>query len=421
MIKEKAKGMRLLETEFCLERDGFLIRGTEYRRNRAANRKLSPVVLSHGFMSSQRETQFYARQMAGLGFACYTFDFVGGTRDGKSTGSMAKDMTVWTEVSDLERVMHYVTNLDYIDPGHLILVGCSQGGVVSALTAARHPEEVERLILLYPALCIADDCRKGKNMFFQYDPEHIPDQIPADFGNPLANSISRIVPAGKKMVLNGEYARSMVHVDLFHEIEPYHGKVLIIHGTEDKVVESDYAERAYRQYRTGRGKNIDPGCHLVLIREAPHGLGTVYRRAAAEEIRRWLSNEVEVLTISVHLTGREIKREGLDSTTTLPFTGSCDTEYFKGKVMPGAADVQKRTGLMPVEFNADYTLSGKDRMGQDCKVSIHNHFDGKTWTPTIHTDSEALGFINHCDAKAFLEQHKDGPTVRIYIQEKDIR
>ena len=50
-------------------------------------------------------------------------------------------------------------------------------GFVSALVAAKHPGLVDRLVLLFPALCIPDDARAGKMMFAQFDPQNIPEYI----------------------------------------------------------------------------------------------------------------------------------------------------------------------------------------------------------------------------------------------------
>ena len=57
-------------------------------------------------------------------------------------------------------------------------MGCSQGGFVSALFAAAHPNVVvSRLILFYPALCIPEDARRGKMLMYAFDPSNIPEQI----------------------------------------------------------------------------------------------------------------------------------------------------------------------------------------------------------------------------------------------------
>ena len=48
--------------------------------------------------------------------------------DGKTT-----EMSVLTEVKDLEVVIDYVSTLPYVNKDKIFLMGCSQGGFVSAL------------------------------------------------------------------------------------------------------------------------------------------------------------------------------------------------------------------------------------------------------------------------------------------------
>ena len=64
---------------------------------------------------------------------------------------------------------------EQFSPAGISLLGCSQGGFVSGLLAAELGEGViDRLIMFYPAVCIPDDARKGKMMFFRFDPGIIP-------------------------------------------------------------------------------------------------------------------------------------------------------------------------------------------------------------------------------------------------------
>ena len=74
-----------------------------------------------------------------------------GQSDGKTT-----DMSVLTEVSDLCTVIEYAKGLEYTDSTNILLMGCSQGGFVSALTAAKLRDEIRKLVLFYPAFCIAN-------------------------------------------------------------------------------------------------------------------------------------------------------------------------------------------------------------------------------------------------------------------------
>ena len=77
--------------------------------------------------------------------------------DGKST-----DMTITTQVQDLAAVKNFILQQTYADAERLVLLGVSQGGFVSGLAAAADPDMVKKLIMIFPALCIPDDARRGR-------------------------------------------------------------------------------------------------------------------------------------------------------------------------------------------------------------------------------------------------------------------
>jgi len=219
----------IIKTPFSCERDGLILRGTEYRPQ---GKGLPVAIVCHGFMAFQDTVRHYARFLASKGYAAYCFDFSGGcVIKGKSDGKTT-DMSVLTEVKDLEAVICYAKALPYTDPNRLLLMGCSQGGFVSALTAARNKGLASKLVLFYPALCIPDDARAGKMMFARFDPRNLPEVI-------------RCGP----MKLGKCYVEDVLGMDPCKEIEGFDGDVLIVHGTADKIVNLRYAEAAYQTYK----------------------------------------------------------------------------------------------------------------------------------------------------------------------------
>ena len=212
------------------------------------------VILSHGFLANQSTTRDYAVALAEQGFLAATFDFNGGGIGSRSDGKSV-DMTLLTEKEDLLAVVKGVQA--QFCPASISLMGCSQGGFVSALAAkALGPEVIRRLILFYPALCIPDDARKGRMMFYRFDPKNIPDVL----GH---------VP----MKLGGDYARAVIGMDPFEEIRGYEGPVLLVHGTEDKIVNISYARRAKECY---------PDCEYHEIVGSGHGFSGAYDREATQ-------------------------------------------------------------------------------------------------------------------------------------------
>ena len=219
----------ITKTKFSCLRDGLTIRGYEFRPQ---GEKLPIAIVSHGFMANLMTVKHYAEFLAEMGYVAFCFDFCGGcVMMGKSDGKTT-DMSVLTEVSDLCAVIEYAKGLDYTDSSNILLMGCSQGGFVSALTAAKLKKEIGKLVLFYPALCIPDDARSGKMMWAKFDPQNIPE----------------IVKCGP-MKLGHCYVADVVNMNPFDEIKGYEGDVLIVHGTADKIVANHYAEEAESVYR----------------------------------------------------------------------------------------------------------------------------------------------------------------------------
>lgn len=251
------------KSTFSCLRDGLTIRGTEYR---PYGDNLPIAIVCHGFMANQKTVQHYARQLATMGYAAFTFDFNGGcVVMGKSDGKTT-DMSVMTETEDLISVIEYSKGLSYTDSKNILLMGCSQGGFVSSLVAARLKEQISKLVLFYPAFCIPDDARQGKMMWARFDPENPPD----------------IIKCGP-MKLGKCYVNDVIDVDPFEEIKGYNGDVLIIHGTADKIVNTDYVDRAYKTY-LDRNSGI---VRLQFINGGGHMFSKKHDRIAIDVLKQF--------------------------------------------------------------------------------------------------------------------------------------
>jgi hypothetical protein len=260
----------ILNSGFACSRDGLTIRGTEYRPSGSS---LPAAVVSHGFMANQNTVRHYASYLAEMGYAAYCFDFNGGSVAGSKSDGKTTDMSVLTEALDLEAVIDHVLQLSYIDAGKgVLLMGCSQGGFVSALTAAKRKEQVSRLVLFYPALCIPDDARAGKMMFARFDPRDVPERINCG-----------------PMKLGQHYVTDVLDMDPFAEITPYPGPVLIVHGTRDKIVHPDYAQRAFEAY--SRRSAPDASVCLEMIEDGAHGFSKRHDALAIAKLGAFLQNQ----------------------------------------------------------------------------------------------------------------------------------
>ena len=175
------------KTSFSCSRDNLIIRGhiyraaqtetaTEAHENVAESQKSPVIIMSHGFLGNENHFIAYAEAIAKIGYIAVTFDFNGGGPKSTSSGKSI-DMTVLTEKADLLAVIKYVESLEYVDKNNISLMGFSQGGFVSAMTAAELNDRIKQLVLFYPALCIPDDARKGKMLMISFDPQDIPPVI----------------------------------------------------------------------------------------------------------------------------------------------------------------------------------------------------------------------------------------------------
>lgn len=258
----------MIKMNFECKRGSLTIRGTEYRPE---GNDLPVAIVSHGFMANQGTVRHYAKVLAAMGYAAYCFDFCGGCVVGGKSDGKTTEMSVLTEVADLMTVIGYATSRPYVRKDKLVLMGCSQGGFVSALTAARLKDRVTELILFYPALCIPDDARKGRMMFARFDPAAIPDVF---WCGPM--KLGRCYPA------------DVMAMNPFQEIAPYSGRTLIVHGTKDGIVDVSNAQRAQMAYLAER---TDPtSVQLRIIDGGGHGFSRKHDAQAIGCIGKFLQN-----------------------------------------------------------------------------------------------------------------------------------
>lgn len=387
--------MCITEKHFTCSRDGLTIQGMQYfPKDFDENRKYPAIIASHGFLCNYTNMAGWCRDFAKTGYIAFSFSFCGGgsltedkafKSDGESTG-----MSVLTEVKDLTAVKDFVRELPYVDRENLVLLGESQGGFVSGLTAARYSSEIKKLVMIFPALCIPDHARRGCLGGARYQTDNVPD----------------IMDCGQSL-LGRAFHEEAVKMDAFLELSPYEGPVLILQGLSDDIVNYSYAIRAKENYKMGQ-------CHLQLVRNMGHGCSESHYESAFASVRQFLADREEILTIRIILTHNETLMEEGTHVEKLFFTGWCENEYFQGTVLPGGCDVQKHYSGKEIEMRADYTLEGLDKSGKRCKIHIINQKGETDWKPVITTDSAELAWLNEADLTAVVEEGEGGPTIRIY-------
>ncbi len=245
--------------EGITERDHLAWRGdlrvgfTEYRPE---GENLPVAIVSHGFMASRETERHYAIELAKLGYAAFCLDFCGGSAIPNGSDGKTTEMSVLTEVEDLKAVLAYALALEHTSSEHTLLMGCSQGGFVSALAATELGSSIEKIVLFYPALCIPDDARSGQMMFARFDPHDLPETVQCG-----------------PMLLGRCYMADVIEMDPNAAIAPFQGRVLIVHGSADDLVKASYSESAAKAYLDScpAGMSPDERVRLEIIEGAPHG------------------------------------------------------------------------------------------------------------------------------------------------------
>ena len=242
--------------EHYAKRDNNNIYGVMYIPQNAGDR-MPAVIFSHGFGGNYQVGTQYAEALAAKGYVVYCFDFCGGSPGSRSDGSTL-EMSIFTEQADLEAVMAMIQRLDYVDNDNLFLMGTSQGGAVSAITAAAHPEEIRGAILLYPAFCLVEQTQER---FARV--EDIPDTYFSLW-----------------MTIGRTYAEKLLDYDIYEVIQNYDKDILLIHGDADSIVPLSYSERAVKVYKSAR---------LEVLPGAGHG----FYGTDAEQAIRWMLEYLE--------------------------------------------------------------------------------------------------------------------------------
>lgn len=206
------------------------------------------AIISHEFKTDLLFSLPYARRFAELGFAAFVYDFCGGSIIGSSTGKQT-DMSVLTEMDDLYTVIDFAKSQPYTDSSTVILMGNSQGGLVTALVSAQLGcKSICGIVLQYPGFIIPGDVEKGHLLQSEFDPENVPDEVRCGF-----------------FMLGKKYIEDALKLEPYEAIKQYKGNVLIIHGSEDKIVDLSYSQKALEVYRAS-GANAE----LKVIEGATH-------------------------------------------------------------------------------------------------------------------------------------------------------
>ena len=229
-------------------RDSLDIYGLMYKP--AGQTNLPIVICSHSSSLTHKAMKGYAQKIAQQGYAAYCFDFCGGSSESLSGGS-TDSMTVFTEVEDLKSVVAMVKTLDYVDTTKIVLLGSSQGGLVSSLLAEDIPNEIASMVLFYPAYNIPELVKMFSGL-----------GNGSSWGDGSWGGGSWGDGFGGMMSMSDAFVNSIKDFDVWSHIGTFPKPVCIVHGTSDFIVPISNSEKAVGLY---------PDAQLHPIEGANHG------------------------------------------------------------------------------------------------------------------------------------------------------
>jgi dienelactone hydrolase len=215
------------------------------------NKEKYPVVIfSHGFNGTNSDFAANSEYLAQNGIGAYCFDFCGGSINSKSDFKTS-EMSIFTEKEDLCAAIDTIKNWDNVDRDNIFLFGASQGGLVTALVADEYVEQIKGILLLFPALCIADDWNRKF---------------------PTLDSIPEVEDLWG-VTLGRVFFETIHGYDVFENIGKFNKNVLIFHGDEDEVVALEYGKRASKLY---------PNAKIEVFKGEGHGFSEAGNKKVAE-------------------------------------------------------------------------------------------------------------------------------------------
>lgn len=215
------------------------IYGVAYVPN--AKEKAPLVIFSHELGNSHTAGERYAERLAEAGYAAYVFDFRGGTVGGNKSDGSNVGMSVMTEASDLEAVLDAAAGWDFVDPDRIVLLGGSQGAVVTSVAGTRNADKIAGMMLMYPPFAIPDDMHA---MFSSKE------SVPEEF-----DLFGGWIRVGRN------YATDVWDLDCYRNLAGYAGDVLLLHGDRDTTVDIAISKRA---------AEVIPSCEFHTIAGGGH-------------------------------------------------------------------------------------------------------------------------------------------------------
>lgn len=204
------------------------------------------VVLAHCFTCSKslKVTRNLATGIEAGGYAVLRFDFTG---LGESEGEFA-ETTVTTNIGDIEAAARYMIRRGF---GPCGMVGHSLGGAATLLAAGNVPE-----------------ARAVVGVAAPFSPEHIKQLFAEeDIGQALASGRVKVKLAGRTFEISAQFFRDLEEHCSPDRIASLGRPLLVVHGTQDTIVEIAEGERIFEAARQPRWFAAIPRADHLFVQE----------------------------------------------------------------------------------------------------------------------------------------------------------
>jgi pimeloyl-ACP methyl ester carboxylesterase len=197
---------------------------------------MTPIVYLHGFASSplSSKAQFFRRRFEQRGVEVEIPQLDGGD---------FANLTVTGQMAVIKRA---------VAGRRVVLMGSSLGGYLAALYAFQHPEEVEKLVLLAPALNF---------------PERFPQRFSAsDIVEWESHRSKKFFHYGEKREVDLNY-RIVEDARKYPSLPEFRQPALILHGTRDEVVAPSISQRFAAGHPNVQLRLLESGHELTDVLE----------------------------------------------------------------------------------------------------------------------------------------------------------
>ena len=206
-----------------------------------ASGRVPLVIFSHGLGANVEHEEEVQKTLAKAGIAVFSLEFAGGSSSSAPMSEgLTTDMSVLTEVQNLKDAIRIASAMEYADPQKIYLMGSSQGGLVTALTA-EEVTNIQGLFLFYPAFSLPDDIRSSFPKL---------DEVPETF-NLLGTKIGKI------------YITDIYDMDAYANLDKLTMPVHIYHGKDDNIVPLTASKKALKTL---------PNARLTTLEDTGHAL-----------------------------------------------------------------------------------------------------------------------------------------------------